>query len=154
MSKIDLFPLFQARTIGLVLLGIWAGSVTAVLPTSILTSVQDIRFGSTNLVISQVCAESWPFPFLHLGYSVFIMVIQYIIPITVILVTHVMIIKTVQQRTCTTSSIHGSSRSEVTMKRNRKTTKILLIIAAAFGLHWLPYHLYTIGKASNMNREH
>ena len=37
------------------------------------------------------------------------------------------------------------SRAEVTMKRNKKTTQILLIIAACFGVSWLPYHAYTIG---------
>ena len=38
------------------------------------------------------------------------------------------------------------NRAAVTMRRNKKTTQILLIIAACFGVSWLPYHIYTIGE--------
>jgi len=76
----------------------------------------------------------------------FILILQYIIPITVILFTHTKIIGIVRQRTARTTAISGAARAEVTMRRNKKTTQILLIIAAAFGVHWLPFHIYTIGN--------
>ena len=72
---------------------------------------------------------------------------QYIIPISVILVTHTKIIGIVQERTQSANSLRHSNRAEVTIRRNRKTTQILLIIAAMFGVHWLPYHMYTISKS-------
>jgi len=77
---------------------------------------------------------------------------QYIIPITVILFTHTKIIGIVRQRTTRTTVLTGSARAEVTMRRNKKTTQILLIIAAAFGVHWLPFHIYTIGKNNCDNK--
>ena len=71
---------------------------------------------------------------------------QYIIPISVILVTHTQIIGIVRQRTQAATSFRHSNRADVTIRKNRKTTQILLIIALMFGAHWLPYHIYTIGE--------
>ena len=34
-----------------------------------------------------------------------------------------------------------------TMRRNKKTTQILLIIALCFGISWLPYHCFMISKS-------
>ena len=51
---------------------------------------------------------------------------QYIIPITVILFTHTKIIGIVRQRTTRTTSLTGSARAEVTMRRNKKTTQVYL----------------------------
>ena len=48
---------------------------------------------------------------------------QYIIPISVILYTHTKIIQIVGQRTARATTV-TSSRSEMTMKRNKKTTKV------------------------------
>lgn len=75
--------------------------------------------------------------------------LQYIIPISVILVTHTKIIGIVRQRTQAATSFRHTHREEVTIRKNRKTTQILLIIAGMFGIHWLPYHIYTIGKPCN-----
>ena len=127
----------------MVLVSIWAISVVAILPTIFFTGTYDGLFPETSLVIYTACAERWPYPSLHLVYSIALMFIQYIIPIAVIIVTHAKIIKTVRQRT-QAPSFRLEPRRELT-KRNKKTTKILLTIAAAFGIHWLPYHIYTIG---------
>ena len=51
---------------------------------------------------------------------------QYIIPITVILFTHTKIIGIVRQRTTRTTTMTGSARAEVTMRRNKKTTQVSL----------------------------
>jgi len=155
-----------------VLTSIWAISVVTILPTVFATGTHDGFFPNTTLIIYTVCTENWPYPSLHLLYSIFIMVVQYFIPITVIMVTHARIINIVRQRTQalqTMSSGSGSGkqkqqqqqqpattqhknsqpppqqqpRSELT-KRNRKTTQILLIIALTFCLQWLPFHIYMI----------
>ena len=95
--------------------------------------------------------EMWPAPSLHLTYSVLLMCVQFIIPITVILVTHTKIIGIVRQRTQSASSFRNANRAEVTIRKNKKTTQILLIIAGMFGIHWLPYHIYTIGKVHQVH---
>ena len=41
--------------------------------------------------------------------------------------------------------MRGNNRAEVTVRRSKKTTQILLIIAGLFGIHWLPFHILTIG---------
>ena len=83
--------------------------------------------------------------FLHF-FQIFSLFFQYIIPISVILVTHTQIIGIVRQRTQAATSFRHSNRADVTIRKNRKTTQILLIIALMFGAHWLPYHIYTIGE--------
>ena len=46
--------------------------------------------------------------------------------------------------------MRGNNRAEVTMRRSKKTTQILLIIAGLFGIHWLPFHILTIGIVFNL----
>ena len=77
-----------------------------------------------------------------------LLLLQYIIPISVILFTHSKIIGIVNQRTQNATSVRGNNRAEVTMRRSKKTTQILLIIAGLFGIHWLPFHILTIGIQS------
>ena len=84
--------------------------------------------------------------FLSHLYLIFLSLFQYIIPISVILVTHTQIIGIVRQRTQAATSFRHSNRADVTIRKSRKTTQILLIIALMFGAHWLPYHIYTIGE--------
>ena len=49
--------------------------------------------------------------------------------------------------------MRGNNRAEVTMRRSKKTTQILLIIAGLFGIHWLPFHILTIGIKSDVNEK-
>ena len=86
------------------------------------------------------------FPNTYSIYVLLLFVFQYIIPISVILVTHTQTIGIVRQRTQAATSFRHSNRADVTIRKNRKTTQILLIIALMFGAHWLPYHIYTIGE--------
>ena len=128
-----------------IILLIWIISILAVLPIAFFTGIFTFHFAGTPLIIKEICMETWPYPSLHLVYSILLMLVQFVIPITVILVTHTKIIGIVRQRTQSVSSFRNSNRAEVTIRKNKKTTQILLIIAGMFGIHWLPYHIYTIG---------
>ena len=129
-----------------IILLIWIISILAVLPIAFFTGIFTFHFVDTPLIIKEICMETWPYPSLHLVYSILLMLVQFVIPITVILVTHTKIIGIVRQRTQSVSSFRNSNRAEVTIRKNKKTTQILLIIAGMFGIHWLPYHIYTIGN--------
>lgn len=61
---------------GWILLGIWSLAFIAVLPTAFYTGTFDITFHGTSLVISHVCAETWPIVSLHLVYSIILMIVQ------------------------------------------------------------------------------
>jgi len=62
---------------------------------------------------------------------------------------------TTQMPTQTSATANGAmparpaGRAAVTMNKNKKTTQILLIIAGAFGVCWMPYHLFMIGELRN-----
>ena len=149
-SKLFFFFLQKKNIAGIILL-IWILSILAVLPIAFFTGIYIFNFVDTPLVMKEICMEMWqingrPAPSLHLTYSLLLMCVQFIIPITVILVTHTKIIGIVRQRTQSASSFRNANRAEVTIRKNKKTTQILLIIAGMFGIHWLPYHIYTIGK--------
>jgi hypothetical protein len=92
------FFFFQFSTIGLVIGGIWCISILSVLPTAFYTGTRDFFFPKSSLLLYHVCMEQWPNASGHLVYSVILMVVQYIFPITVILVTHVKIISIVKAR--------------------------------------------------------
>ena len=94
-----------------------------------------------------ICLISWDHKTSILSrYILLLSFFLYIIPISVILVTHTQIIGIVRQRTQAATSFRHSNRADVTIRKSRKTTQILLIIALMFGAHWLPYHIYTIGE--------
>jgi len=136
----------KVTKIASIILLIWILGILAVLPTTFATVIYKFHFSTTEIIMKEICAEKWPHPVAHLLYSVGLMIVQYIIPISVILVTHTKIIGIVRQRTQAATSFRHSNRADVTIKKNRKTTQILLIIALMFGAHWLPYHIYTIGS--------
>ena len=69
------------------------------------TGTETGHFLGTSLEIYNICKEEWPYPSLHIVYSVCVMLVQYIIPITVIAVTHAKIIKTVQKRTFPSNNV-------------------------------------------------
>ena len=70
----------------------------AVLPTAFYTGTSDFFFPKTSLLLYHVCMEQWPHSSAHLVYSLALMIVQYLIPITVIMVTHVKIIGIVKLR--------------------------------------------------------
>lgn len=130
---------FQLTVVSVILAIIWILAILAILPVGIFARTQQIFFDNTQLVISEVCHEDWPDPTIHLIYSISLMALQYLIPISVILITHTMILRIVQRR------IHSTVATGVTIRKNKKTTQILVIIAMTFGIQWLPFHIYTIG---------
>jgi hypothetical protein len=71
-----LINIFQVKKIGSIILLIWVLAILAILPTTFATGLIGITFAETNLIMSEVCAEKWPFPFIHLIYSVLLMVVQ------------------------------------------------------------------------------
>ena len=90
---------FQFSTIGLILLAIWTLSLLAFLPTFFFNGTYNFYLPDTKLVLYHVCAEFWPAPIARFLFTAFLMFVQFVIPITVILVTHMKIIGIVKTRT-------------------------------------------------------
>lgn len=186
----------------LILIGIWVLSFLAVFPTLMYNGTYNFYLPNTDLVLYHVCAEFWPSSGIRFAFTAFLMFIQYVIPITVILITHMKIISIVKLRInrvnhlrkasqgltanvttlepvvevadfrgtrrfswlnfkrlfssgqngqgkCIGSQVGGRKASQSfpsTIRRNKKTTQILLIIAICFGISWLPYHCFMISK--------
>lgn len=86
---------------------IWFVSVLVILPTFFFTSKISIYLPGTRLVISEVCTENWPHPAIPIVYSLCFLVVQYIIPICVILITHLKIIQIIQKRSSLMFAMDG-----------------------------------------------
>ncbi len=74
LKNIYLFS--QVGKIASIICLIWLLSVVAILPTTYSTGIIGVKFTGTPLIMSNVCVETWPFPSLHLIYSILLMFVQ------------------------------------------------------------------------------
>ncbi|XP_077977621.1 QRFP-like peptide receptor [Glandiceps talaboti] len=113
-----------------------------------------------NTVIVTFCAE-WFDEKTAAGYELFIFIITYIIPLSLLLYTYVNIAKRLWGRQL--PGHMDKNRDIAHMKSKRKTIKMLVIIVFMFALCWLPIHainlvirfhplLYEAEKTQNIMR--
>ncbi|XP_059474169.1 neuropeptide Y receptor type 5-like isoform X2 [Neocloeon triangulifer] len=144
----------QRRRIILSLAFVWLLSLASVLPLVFYQKVED--FAVDSLVLYKMCIEEWPSIPLKRAYLVYILLMMYFIPIVVLSVVHTSIAKFLQNHaTAQNVAFEGSSQSDAAqivasgrvsreMARNRKTTTILVVIAALFAISWLPHYILSI----------
>ena len=91
------------------------------------------------------CVENWPIPHGRLYYSIFSMLIQYLVPITIVSVVYTRLglrLKTrALRRTSTTALPKLRTRLQA---RARRTNLLLVAIALVFCSSWLPLNLLNI----------
>ncbi|XP_063443907.1 prolactin-releasing peptide receptor-like [Mytilus trossulus] len=113
-----------------------------------LASIQ-LFVGKTTRISNEitVCDEHWP-PYLSRKiYTVFILLLTYIIPLTILSITYLVIGIILWKRTAP-----GNCHVERDMHQLRakiKVVKMLVIVVAIFGLCWLPLHGLNMARDTN-----
>ncbi|KAK8380799.1 hypothetical protein O3P69_008023 [Scylla paramamosain] len=145
-SQVIVYPTKQSlKTVGavLLLLLIWAVAFILALPNFIWRTHRHHVINLPGLYSVNFCFEEWPTK--HGGgyYSVFVMLVQYCLPIVTVSVAYAMICRKLKFR-LTKSNVRSSKRSERDDRRMKKTNTLLIAIALVFCLSWLPLNLYNL----------
>ncbi|XP_069124496.1 RYamide receptor-like [Argopecten irradians] len=108
-------------------------------PTFIYSHIEYMEYepGSKGL-----CVETWPDDFVRSVYGVFIMVLQYFMPLIVIAVTYIHIGVLIWIKRTPGEAI--TARDERQASSKKKTIKMIVVVVVAYLLSWLPLHVITI----------
>lgn len=92
-------------------------------------------------VIGQICTENFPNSIWSYGFTIMILMVQYLMPLVLLPIVHSKILIFLRRNA---GFQNDARRKEREMKRNRRMTKTLSSISVIFAISWLPYHLYLI----------
>ncbi|XP_077598167.1 neuropeptide Y receptor Y2, like [Stigmatopora nigra] len=93
----------------------------------------------------QACAEKWPGSSTDgTVYSVAMLVLQYVLPLTVISLAYARIWSKLRAHVVPAADGEGASAGSQRQRRRRKTTKMLVTMVAVFAVSWLPYHAFQL----------
>lgn len=93
------------------------------------------------------CLEDWPIEHGRAFYSIFVLIIQYVLPIITVVVAYTRICKKLQYRYISTTVVkreNETSRRKSRDDRRRKTNSLLVAIALVYCISWLPLDIYNV----------
>ncbi|XP_042223028.1 neuropeptide F receptor-like [Homarus americanus] len=125
------------------LLLIWVISFILALPNFIWRTLKHHVINLPNLYSINFCFEEWPTEHGRGYYSVFVILVQYCLPIVTVSVAYAMICRKLKFRMAN-STVRSSKKGERDDRRMKKTNKLLITIALIFCLSWLPLNLYNL----------
>ncbi|KAA0190649.1 hypothetical protein HAZT_HAZT011703 [Hyalella azteca] len=127
----------------LTLPGIWACALLLAMPQFLFRTLQHHDIGLPGLDAVNFCFEEWPVDHGRGYYSVFVMLVQFFVPLLTVTISYARIVHKLKFRMAKTVVRNGNkTRKDET--RNRKTNILLISIAIIFCLSWLPLNLYNI----------
>ena len=89
------------------------------------------------------CYEDWPVTNGRAIYSVFVMLVQFFVPLLTVTISYCKIVQKLKNRMSRTS-VKNKKNAGRDDARNRKTNILLMAIALIFCLSWLPFHVFNI----------
>merc|ERR1719422_2074381 len=97
--------------------------------------------GGTELVLAQICTETFPTQLHKHGFTIVILAAQYVMPLLVLPIVHANILLFLRKNSGFQTD---QRRRERELKRTRRMTFILTLIGFIFAVSWLPFHLFVI----------
>ena len=89
------------------------------------------------------CYEDWPVTNGRAFYSVFVMLVQFFVPMLTVTISYCKIVQKLKNRMPKTSVLNKTNAHREDI-RNKKTNVLLMAIALIFCLSWLPFHVFNI----------
>ncbi|XP_067129415.1 neuropeptide Y receptor type 6-like [Centruroides vittatus] len=124
---------------------IWIISIILSSPVCFSQTVSTV--GLPGIAIYKRCVEHWPSNFTKSTYTIIIVVAQFIIPATVLVITHFRIkshlnITLFQQTFAGFRKDYEKIRKE--LGRNKRATMVLMNITVVFAASWLPWNVVNL----------
>ncbi|XP_061175438.1 substance-K receptor-like [Saccostrea echinata] len=89
-----------------------------------------------------ICNEDWPNPKSRPLYTLFIMILTYMLPLIILLLTYSIVGIMLWKRTAPGNKHYERDRHQLRSKI--KVVKMLVIVVVMFGICWLPIHLFSL----------
>ena len=118
---------------------IWAVSLVFPLPLFSYYFVEPVKI--ENILLYERCVEVWSSRKTQMTWTITLIVIQYVIPILVLIFVHIQIKNFLSRHQM--SSLSATRKSQE-LERNRRTTILLTTIAGTFAVSWLPWHVVNL----------
>ncbi|XP_063228406.1 neuropeptide F receptor-like [Bacillus rossius redtenbacheri] len=131
---------------------IWMTSLVLASPMFVWKTLKyhDINLPSYGIEYIAYCLEEWPVEHGRAYYSVFSLVVQYVLPIIIVSVSYSRICRKLRYR-YVSSSAAGSTTAAAAQKRRpkddrrmKKTNSLLVSIALIFCVSWMPLNTFNL----------
>nr|XP_006000357.1 PREDICTED: prolactin-releasing peptide receptor-like [Latimeria chalumnae] len=128
-----------------VLAGIWL--LSCILVTPAITHTYHVEFQEEGFTI---CEEFWMGKEKeHLAYAYSTLIITYILPLSAISLSYIFI--SVKLKNRVVPGHPTQSQTESDRIRKRKIFRLIVLVVAAFGICWLPIHVFNIIRDIDIN---
>ncbi|XP_074641413.1 neuropeptide F receptor-like [Tubulanus polymorphus] len=128
----------------IVMLIIWVVSLTLSVPFFMYNTLHEAKY-IEDIIAHRICMELWPTMTVKAIYTFSVIVVQFILPVTVLLIIHWRICAFLRQRVLESPSTPVEmSRALKDTQRVRKNTSLLVAIAIVFAISWFPLGLLNI----------
>lgn len=126
-----------------VILAIWFCSVLVGLPLLVYSRLEQKEY--IRFVTYAMCLEDWPSDVSRLVYAAVIMLLQFVIPVIILIVIHWRICNFLKTRILANPSTPMEmKRAMKEAQRHRKNSTLLMAIAVMFALCWFPLTLLNL----------
>ncbi|KAK5644811.1 hypothetical protein RI129_006111 [Pyrocoelia pectoralis] len=134
----------------IILLIIWMIAMVLASPIFIYKRLahHDFKLNGTELDGLNFCIEDWPIAHGRAYYSIFSLVVQYILPIIIVSVAYLRIYFKLRYRFAagfvSKEDTSQNSRRQLRGRKLQRTNLLLVSIAVIFCISWLPLNLYNL----------
>ena len=140
------------RKLALLIVVIWVFALAISLPTLLEYSVQETYVVENNVTVLRVSCGSATTDKLGLSNAIFVFVVTYIIPVTLMLRNYIQVALFVWEkgrRIQDSSTVTGMNVSSFTLLKSRlKLVKLLVLVAITFAVSWFPFYIMLIYAVS------
>nr|KAG5708340.1 hypothetical protein BaRGS_034371 [Batillaria attramentaria] len=120
---------------------IWVLSVAIATPVFVVHRLEDVK-GFGGYVLYTVCMEQWESQSSLTVYTVFVLLLQYLSPLAAIVILHFLIGHFLRMRIEAGGSVRMQDpQLRRKRRRHRKNVCLLVSMAGAFAVAWLPLHI-------------
>ncbi|XP_033643622.1 prokineticin receptor 2-like [Asterias rubens] len=134
-------PRMTKCTASIVLVCIWIVSMIVVIPMAVFSTTHTIsnEWGETT----ERCGDYWYNLYFMKAYTLFLAVVEFLLPLTIMSIAYVIIAKKLWFREVPGG--HVTVQQELAAESSkRKTMRMLILVVALFAICWAPFYAYTI----------